>query len=196
LELIRLKGIVESLLFAAGDEGLSSKQLATVLEITEKYAITLIGEMKQEYDNNEQRGISIIEIAGTYQLATKRNNADYLKKLVESPGTSHLSQAALETLAIIAYKQPVTRIEIEEIRGVKTERPLHTLMAKALIKEMGRAEGPGRAFLYGTTKEFLDYFGLRSLKELPPLPDKIEEESIQGEADLFFEKLQEGSDDM
>ncbi len=196
MEIIRIKGIVESLLFAAGDEGLSAKQLATVLEVTEKYASSLITEMKQEYDKNEQRGISIIELAGTYQLATKRENADYLKKLVESPGTSHLSQAALETLAIIAYKQPVTRIEIEEIRGVKTERPLHTLAAKALIKEMGRADGPGRAFLYGTTKEFLDYFGLRSLKELPPLPEKLEDDSILEEADLFFEKLQEGSNDL
>lgn len=196
MEMIRLKGIVESLLFAAGDEGLSAKQLATVLEVTEKKASSLMEEIKKEYENNEQRGISIIELAGTYQLATKRENADYLKKLVESPGTSHLSQAALETLAIIAYKQPVTRIEIEEIRGVKTERPLHTLVAKALIKEMGRADGPGRAYLYGTTKEFLDYFGLRSLEELPPLPEKLEDDTIQAEADLFFEKLQEGSGDL
>ncbi len=132
-------------------------------------------EMKQDYDHDENRGISIVQLAGTFQLATKKQNAAYLKKLVESPGNSHLSQAALETLAIIAYKQPITRIEIEEIRGVKTERPLQTLIAKALIKETGRAEGPGRAYLYGTTKEFLDYFGLRSLEELPPLPDKAEE---------------------
>src|SRR5690606_1958970 len=103
-----------------------------------------------------------------------------------------LSQAALETLAIIAYKQPITRTEIEEIRGVKTERPLHTLSAKALIKEVGRAEGTGRAYLYGTTKEFLDYFGLKSIEELPPLPDKMDDDNfVQEEADLFFEKFQE-----
>lgn len=189
MERIRLLGIVESLLFAAGDEGLSVKQLASVLEVTEQRVLNLIEEMKQEYDNDDKRGISIVQLAGTYQLATKKQNADYLKKLVDSPGSSHLSQAALETLAIIAYKQPITRIEIEEIRGVKTERPLHTLTAKALIKEVGRAEGPGRAFLYGTTKEFLDYFGLRSIEELPPLTEKIEEEYIQEEADLFFEKF-------
>jgi segregation and condensation protein B len=100
----------------------------------------------------------------------------------------------LETLAIIAYKQPITRAEIEEIRGVKTERPLQTLTAKALIKEVGRAEGTGRAYLYGTTKEFLDYFGLRSIAELPALPEKVNEEYVQAEADLFFERFQETID--
>lgn len=188
------KGIVESLLFAAGDEGLTVKQLAEVLVVTEQRAHELLDEMKQEYLQNEARGISVVQLAGTYQLATKKINSDYLKKLVESPGTSHLSQAALETLAIVAYKQPITRVEIEEIRGVKTERPLHTLAAKALIKEVGRAEGTGRAILYGTTKEFLDYFGLRSIEELPPLPDKVDEDFVQEEADLFFDKFQEAID--
>lgn len=194
MDMIQLKGIVESLMFAAGDEGLTIKQVAEVLEVTEQVALNLVEEMKKEYDNDSNRGISIVQLAGTFQLATKKENSQYLKKLVESPGTSHLSQAALETLAIIAYKQPITRIEIEEIRGVKTERPLHTLAAKALIKEIGRAEGPGRAFLYGTTKEFLDYFGLRSLDELPPLPDRVEDEFIQEEADLFFGNFQEAID--
>lgn len=190
----KIKGIVESLLFAAGDEGLTVKQLAEVLEVTEQRALEFIDEMKQEYLQNDARGISIVQLAGTFQLATKKVNANYLKKLVEAPGTSHLSQAALETLAIIAYKQPITRVEIEEIRGVKTERPLQTLVAKALIKEVGRAEGTGRAILYGTTKEFLDYFGLRSIEELPPLPDKVDEEYVQEEADLFFDKFQEAID--
>lgn len=194
MEKDQLKGIVESLLFAAGDEGLTGKQLAEVLEVTEQRAIELMDEMKQEYQQNAARGISIVQLAGTFQLATKKANADYLKKLVEAPGTSHLSQAALETLAIIAYKQPITRVEIEEIRGVKTERPLQTLAAKALIKEVGRAEGTGRAILYGTTKEFLDYFGLRNIEELPPLPDKVDEEYVQEEADLFFDKFQEAID--
>ncbi|HZG73172.1 MAG TPA: SMC-Scp complex subunit ScpB [Chondromyces sp.] len=97
-------------------------------------------------------------------------------------------------LAIIVYKQPITRTEIEEIRGVKTERPLQTLTAKGLVKEVGRAEGAGRAILYGTTKEFLDYFGLKELAELPPLSDS-EEEYVQGEADLFFERFEESLGD-
>lgn len=191
MEIINWNSILESLLFAAGDEGLSLKQLAEVLEVSELKANEIIADLKKEYDRDTNRGIMIVQLAGTYQLATKKENAVYLKKLVDSPHTSTLSQAALETLAIIAYKQPITRAEIEEIRGVKTERPLHTLMAKVLIKEVGRAEGTGRAILYGTTKEFLDYFGLKSIDELPQLPERAEEEFIQEEADLFFEKFNE-----
>ncbi|ALC90066.1 segregation and condensation protein B [Bacillus sp. FJAT-18017] len=189
--IVNYHSILESLLFAAGDEGLSIKQIASVLEVDEQQASNLVDEMKEKLEADENRGLIVILLAGTVQLGTKKENAAYLKKLVESPGTSTLSQAALETLAIIAYKQPITRAEIEDIRGVKTERPLHTLMSKALIKEMGRAEGSGRAILYGTTKEFLDYFGLKSLEELPPLPDKGEEDFEQEEADLFFGKFQE-----
>ncbi|WP_141433386.1 SMC-Scp complex subunit ScpB [Bacillus sp. 03113] len=188
------KGIVESLLFAAGDEGLTIKQLSQVLEIDELTVQTFLYDFMKEYEDNHERGIIIVELAGTYQFATKKENSPYLKKFIESPHTSSLSQAALETLAIIAYKQPITRAEIEEIRGVKTERPLQTLAAKVLIKEVGRAEGTGRAYLYGTTKEFLDYFGLKSLEELPSLPDMIEEDGIQEDADLFFEKFQETID--
>lgn len=191
MDLINWNSILESLLFAAGDEGLSLKQLAEVLEIDTLIASEIIDELRKEYDRNDQRGIMIVQLAGTYQLATKKENAAYLKKLVDSPNTATLSQAALETLAIIAYKQPITRAEIEEIRGVKTERPLHTLISKVLIKEVGRAEGTGRAYLYGTTKEFLDYFGLKSIEELPQLPEKVDDEFVQEEADLFFEKFQE-----
>ncbi|MFJ5715677.1 SMC-Scp complex subunit ScpB [Neobacillus sp. NPDC093127] len=191
MDIINWSSILESLLFAAGDEGLSLKQLAVVLEVDELKASEIIEGLKQEYDRDDKRGIMVVQLAGTYQLATKKENAVYLKKLVDSPHTSTLSQAALETLAIIAYKQPITRAEIEEIRGVKTERPLHTLISKVLITDVGRAEGTGRAYLYGTTKEFLDYFGLKSLKELPQLPEKVEDEFIQEEADLFFSKFQE-----
>jgi segregation and condensation protein B len=191
LEIINWQSILESLLFAAGDEGLTIKHIAEVLEVNELKAAEVIEELKQVYENDQNRGIMIVQLAGTYQLATKKENAPYLKRLVDSPNTTALSQAALETLAIIAYKQPITRAEIEEIRGVKTERPLHTLMSKALIKEVGRAEGTGRAYLYGTTKEFLDYFGLKSIDELPELPDKADEEYVQEEADLFFEKFQD-----
>lgn len=191
LDIINWNGIVESLLFAAGDEGLTIKQISTVLEIEEVEAERIVRDLMDELSKNENRGITVVQLAGTYQLATKKENSIYLKKLVESPSTSTLSQAALETLAIIAYKQPITRAEIEEIRGVKTERPLQTLVGKVLVKEVGRAEGTGRAILYGTTKEFLDYFGLRSLEELPPLPEKVDDEFVQEEADLFFEKFQE-----
>jgi len=191
---VKWKGILESLLFAAGDEGLSSKQIAAVLDVEELKANEIVTELQLDYEKDVNRGITIVQLAGVFQLATKKEHAIYLKKLVESPSAGHLSQAALETLAIIAYKQPITRAEIEEIRGVKTERPLHTLTSRALIKEVGRAEGTGRAILYGTTKEFLDYFGLKNIKELPPLPEKIDEDDIQDDADLFFEKFQETLD--
>ncbi|MFD5848571.1 SMC-Scp complex subunit ScpB [Cytobacillus pseudoceanisediminis] len=192
MEIINWKGIAESLLFAAGDEGLSLKQIAHVLEVEELQAREIMDSLIEDYSNSS-RGIMVVELAGTFQLVTKKEFSAYLKKLVESPSSASLSQAALETLAIIAYRQPITRTEIEEIRGVKTERPLQTLSAKVLIKEVGRAEGTGRAYLYGTTKEFLDYFGLKSIEELPPLHDKVseEEDSFQEEADLFFEKFQE-----
>jgi segregation and condensation protein B len=189
-----LEGIIESLLFAAGDEGLTIKQISEVLEMETIVAVDILSKLVSEYNENQKRGIMIVQLAETYQLVTKKEYSPFLKKLVESPNNTALSQAALETLAIIAYKQPITRIEIEEIRGVKTDRPLQTLTAKALIKEMGRVEGPGRAYLYGTTKEFLDYFGLRNIKELPPLPEKLEEENIQEEADLFFERFQDHLD--
>lgn len=185
MDIIDWKAILEGLLFAAGDEGLTLKQMAAVLEIEEYVVIDIINELKEEY-KNKSRGIEIVEVAGGYQLTTKKEHAPYLKKMVETPSAQSLSQAALETLAIIAYRQPITRAEVEEIRGVKTERPLQTLVAKALIKEVGRAEGTGRAILYGTTKEFLEYFGLKTIEELPPLPDKVEDEFVQEEADLFF----------
>jgi segregation and condensation protein B len=179
------KAVLEALLFAAGDEGLSIQQISNVMNVTDMESLQWIETLKEEYQK-EDRGIQLVEMAGVYQLATKKEYSDYLKKLVEAPGSQNLSQAALETLAIIAYKQPITRAEIEDIRGVKTERPIQTLVAKALIKEVGRADGPGRAILYGTTKEFLDYFGLKSLEELPELKEAGEDSFEQSEADLFF----------
>ena len=189
-----LKGILESLLFAAGDGGLSLKQIMQVMEIGQYEALETIASLQQSYEENEDRGIMLVELAGTYQLATKKSHSQYLKKLATTPGVSTLSQAALETLAIISYKQPITRTEIEEVRGVKTERPLQTLMAKGLIKEVGRASGTGRAILYGTTKEFLDYFCLNDISELPDLFENEEEFLDQGEADLFFDRFQDDND--
>lgn len=194
MDIVNWKGIVESLLFAAGDEGLTIKQIARALEVEEMKAEEIIRELNSEYLQDPNRGMTIVQFAGTYQLATKKEHSPYLRKLMETSYQSTLSQAALETLAIIAYNQPITRAEIEDIRGVKTERPLQTLAGKALIKEVGRKEGTGRAILYGTTKEFLDYFGLKSIDELPPLPDNGDLDYVEEEADLFFDKFNEGFD--
>lgn len=179
--------IIEGLLFVAGDEGIYPEQIAKVLEIEVKDVIQLIEEMQKECQGM-QRGLQIVQFAKVYRLATKKEHASYYQKLMDTPTAASLSQAALETLAIVAYRQPITRTEMEEIRGVKTDRALQTLVSHLLIKETGRAEGPGRPILYGTTKEFLDTFGLQTLEDLPTLSEENEQ---MNEADLFFGSLQE-----
>ncbi|WP_026673174.1 SMC-Scp complex subunit ScpB [Alkalihalobacterium bogoriense] len=193
MTLKELKGVIEGLLFAAGDEGLTCKQIAEVMETEEMTIMNILSELMVSYQKKD-RGMQLVEVAGTYQLATKREHADYFKRLAYSPTHTGLSQAALETLAIIAYKQPITRIEVEEVRGVKSEKAIQTLVTKLLIKEVGRMDGTGRAILYGTTKEFLDYFGLNTIENLPPLPEAIDELAVEEEADLFFKKFEETLD--
>jgi len=146
--------------------------------------------MKSSFER-EGRGLQIVQLAGNYQLATLPEHATYFERLAYSPTRSSLSQAALETLSIIAYRQPITRIEVEEIRGVKSERAIHTLVNKDLIQEVGRAEAIGRPILYGTTAAFLDYFGLGSLQDLPDLNEFENAENLEEETQLLFQKLEE-----
>ncbi|QHJ71100.1 SMC-Scp complex subunit ScpB [Planococcus halotolerans] len=185
-----LSSKIEALLFVAGDDGLSMKQLEFLTEAEEKDIKDEIAVMAKRYEETETSGITIKELAGVYQLVTKKEVADTIQRLVENPTVQSLSQASLEVLAIIAYKQPITRVEIEDLRGVKSEKALHTLAGKALIQEVGRAEGTGRAILYGTTSEFLNYFGLKNLDELPALPEEAEGDQ-DGDTDLFMTKFQE-----
>lgn len=185
----KLIGVLEGLLFVAGDEGISILELSDTLECSQTEVLELIENLKSEYEKST-RGLQVRILANRYKLTSKREHGEFFKKLIESPSNSSLSQAALETLAIVAYQQPITRTEIEDIRGVKTEKPIQTLVSKYLIKEVGRAEGTGRAILYGTTSEFLDYFGLKNIKELPPLPQDLKMEEIEEEADLFFSKFE------
>lgn len=184
----QMKSIIEGLLFAAGDEGLDASQLAEVLELQPHAVTGLLKEMSEDF-KREERGVQIVEIAGAFQLTTLPTHAPYFEKLAQSPTRSSLSQAALETLAIVAYKQPITRIEIEQIRGVKADRALQTLTAKNLILEVGRAEAIGRPILYGTTKAFLDYFGLAGLHELPEAEHFQQTDDLEEETRLLFEKL-------
>ena len=181
---------IEALLFVVGDEGLSIKQLCSLLDSEPMEVEAGLSELASQYRENEAGGIMLKQLAGTYQLTTKPEMSDTIKKLVENPTSQVLSSASLEVLAIVAYKGPITRAQIEDLRGVKCERPIATLVSRALIQEAGRAEGTGRAILYETTKEFLNYFGLQSLKDLPPLPEHIEQEE-DGEADLFFTNFKE-----
>ncbi len=181
---------IEALLFVIGDEGLTIKQLCSLLESEPMEIEAGLSELASQYRENEMSGIMLKQLAGTYQLTTKPEMSDTIKKLVENPTSQVLSAASLEVLAIVAYKGPITRAQIEDLRGVKCERPIATLVSRALIQEAGRAEGTGRAILYETTKEFLNYFGLQSLRDLPPLPEQLEQEE-DGETDLFFSNFKE-----
>ncbi|WP_409346557.1 SMC-Scp complex subunit ScpB [Paenibacillus sp. MBLB4367] len=184
----QMKSIIEGLLFVSGDEGIESKQLADVLQLPREIAVELVHELQADYIRDE-RGLQIVEIAGTFQMASIPAHAPYFERLAHTPSRTNLSQAALETLSIIAYKQPITRVDIEEIRGVKSDRALHTLVAKELIEEIGRAEAIGRPILYGTTKQFMDYFGLGSLKDLPDSSSFEADLSLEDETRLLFSKL-------
>jgi len=171
-----LKSAIESLLFASG-EPLSLQELINHLDEKSKHIEIIIEEMMEEYEAST-RGIKIICIKGSYQLVTKAQNADYVQKLLKKNKRQSLSQASIESLAIVAYKQPITRIDIDEIRGVKSESAIQRLMEKELIKELGRLDVPGRPILYGTTEEFLRQFELKDLKGLPSL-DLFGQEDFQ-----------------
>lgn len=186
----KLLSQIEALLFVAGDEGMTVKQLAQYIEVDTMDIEAGLSELQSQYNEEQVRGITLKQLAGMYQLTTKPEMADTLKKLIENPTNQVLTAASLEVLAIIAYKQPITRAEVEDIRGVKSERPIATLVSRALVQEVGRAEGTGRAILYGTTKEFLNYFGLKNIKELPPLPEQVDQDDEQP-TDLFLTKFQE-----
>jgi len=145
----------------------------------------VLEELIEDYQH-EDRGIKLIRINGDYQLVTKNQYSDYIQKLLKKNKRQSLSQASLESLAIVAYKQPITRIDIDEIRGVKSESAISRLMDRELIKEVGRLEVPGRPILYCTTEEFLRQFGVHDLKELPSLDLFSIEEEFKEENELAF----------
>ncbi|QTD43308.1 SMC-Scp complex subunit ScpB [Sporosarcina sp. Te-1] len=182
-------GKIESLLFVAGDDGLAPDQIAAIMNVTKGDAETLLAQLQTNYEQRQDAGITVRKYGGRYRLVTKGEFAEDIAKMLENPSPKSMTQASMEVLAIIAYKQPVTRIEIDDLRGVKSEGPLQTLVAKGLIMEKGRLEGSGRPILYGTTELFLDRFGLESIDRLPPLTE--EEEGEQEDTDLFMTKFQE-----
>lgn len=185
---MNLISVLESIIFVSGDEGLSLKQIVEVLDKDEESVLVLINILKEEY-KQERHGVSLELLGGNYKFVTKKECKEYLERLVEVEESSILSQSALETLAIIAYNEPVTRIQIDEIRGVNSSYILRRLLLKDLVKEIGRSELPGRPNLYVTTPKFLDYFGLSSINELPKL---VETEEIEtDETNLFESKYKE-----
>ena len=177
-------GILEGLLFAVGDEGITPAQVEYVLEVNKDEVNSLLLELKDRYQNISS-GVTIIEVAGVYKMTTKKEHAPYLKRLIQNPHQRGLSNAALEVLAIVAYRQPITRHEIENIRGASSDNVLRKLLNFSLIEEGGRLEWPGRPILFKTTDEFLDYFGIKTLEELPELPFITPDFNLEEESDLF-----------
>lgn len=179
---------LEGLLFVVGDDGLSINQMMEILEIDHDEAVELINKLKEEYENIN-RGIRLHFLGNTFKLTTKEEHKKYYQKLLVNEENNTLSNSALETLAIVAYNEPITRVEVDEIRGVQTSQMIRKLVAKGLLKECGRSELPGRPILYKTTSEFLDYFGLSDISELPKITPKSEQEN--NEVDLYHSKYEE-----
>lgn len=177
------KAVLESILFTMG-ESVEVERLAAVIEEDKNTTKELLLEMKASYDNKEC-GITLMELENSFQMCTKGEMYEYLIKIAKTPKKYVLTDSLLETLSIVAYKQPVTRLEIEKIRGVSCDHAVNRLIEFGLIAEVGRMDAPGRPILFGTTEEFLRSFGVKSLEELPELSQvQIEEFKEQAEQEI------------
>ena len=183
-----MKAIVEGLLFLSGEDGLTLEDISKVIEKDIEEVKSIIKELYNDY-NNDSRGLQIEFLGNHFKLTTKKEHKEYYKKLVIDEENSMLSQSALETLAIIAYNAPLTRIDIDNIRGVNSSYVVRKLLLKGLIEEIGRSDAPGRPRLYNITPRFLDYFGLGSIEELPKLEER--QEILDDEKYLIESKYKE-----
>jgi segregation and condensation protein B len=179
-----LLGMIEALLFVSGD-ALTIKELCKATEWDEEAVSEAIGALKQRFESADS-GLQLVEIAGGWQLSTRTEYAPIIGKLL-APNANRLSRPSLETVTIVAYRQPCTQAEIEAIRGVSCDGVLKTLVDRELIEEAGRKQTPGRPILYATTGQFLHYFGLASIDDLPPLPDDLPTEADQQAAQISLE---------
>lgn len=178
-----LLGAVEAILFAMG-ESVSLSKIASAIGKDETEAKRLLEELKKQYQKKE-RGIQLIELEDSYQLCTKPELYDYLIQVAKQPKKHVLTDVLLETLAIVAYKQPVTKIEIEKIRGVKSDHAVNKLVEYNLVCEVGRLDAPGKPLLFGTTEEFLRRFGVQSVEELPSIaPEQLEDFKEEAEREI------------
>ena len=168
--------VLEGLLFVAGDDGITLEEASYILELERSAVRQLLDELKKRLED-ENSGLELLLTASHYKLVTKASLKSYIEKYAVSPYSSQLSQASLETLSIISYKQPVTRVDIESIRGVQSSGSIQKLLLRDLIEEAGRLETPGRPKLYKTTAYFMDYFGLESLDALPDASDLFDLDS-------------------
>ncbi len=166
---------ISAILFAMGDS-VEIKKLCEATGYDEDEVREIIGRMKAKYERNKDFGLTIVELEDSVQMCSKTEMYEYLIKVAKIPKNMHLSDTALETLSIIAYKQPVTRAEVEKIRGVSCDHPINKLLEFGLITELGRLNAPGRPLLFGTTEQFLRSFGVKSIDDLPDIaPDRLEE---------------------
>lgn len=170
----KTEAAIEAILFTMG-ESVEAEKIAVAIEHDVDTTVKIIHNMMDKYEN-EDRGIKIIELEGSFQLCTKEEYYDNLIRICSQPRRYTLTDAALETLSIIAYKQPVTKIEIEKIRGVNSDRSVNKLVELELVKEVGRLDAPGRPMLFGTTEEFLRTFGVGSIDELPVISENMVEQ--------------------
>ena len=178
-----LLGAVEAILFAMG-ESVSLSKIASAIGKDETEAKRLLEELKKQYQKKE-RGIQLIELEDSYQLCTKPELYDYLIQVAKQPKKHVLTDVLLEPLAIVAYKQPVTKIEIEKIRGVKSDHAVNKLVEYDLVCEVGRLDAPGKPLLFGTTEEFLRRFGVQSVEELPSIaPEQLEDFKEEAEREI------------
>ena len=167
MKFMNLLGVLEGLLFVVGDEGVTLKEICEILNVSEEEAKNLLINLKQEYEQ-DSRGIKISFLGDAFKLTTKKEHKEYYQKLITTK-ENILSQSQLEVLAIIAYNEPITRIEIDEIRGISSAYIVKKLLSKDLIKVVGKSDLPGKPNLYRTTREFLDFFGLASINDLPDI---------------------------
>lgn len=181
-----MKAVVEGLLFLSGEDGLSIEEISSVIEKDTDETKRIIKELYKDYEN-EERGIRLEYLGEKFKLTTKKEHKDYYKRLVNEEDNT-LSDSSLEVLAIIAYNGPITRIDVDNIRGVNSSYIVRKLLLKGLIEESGRSDSPGRPRMYKVTLKFLDYFGLGSLDELPKLEIK---ETSDDDTNLFESKYKE-----
>lgn len=183
MERQKAKSVMEAILFAMG-ESVEVSRLASVIEEDVKTTNSILDEMAEEYETQE-RGIQIARFEDAVQLCTKADMYEYLVKIAKAPRKMTLTDTVIETLSIIAYKQPVTRAEIERVRGVSCDHAINKLLEYDLITELGRLDAPGRPLLFGTTEQFLRCFGVKSLEELPEMSTvQLEEFKQQAEAEV------------
>ncbi len=179
----KLKAAIEAVLFTMGDS-VEISHLAAALNTEPEKIRELLKEMKERYEE-EDRGIRLLELESAYQLCTKTEYYDYLIRIAKQPKKYVLTEVLLETLSIVAYKQPVTRLEIEKIRGVKCDHAVNKLIEYGLIEEVGRLDAPGRPLLFGTTEDFLRSFGVSSTEDLPRIsPEQIEDFKEEAEEEI------------